>query len=75
MDEERKEILAQIEALRKETERINLRVQIFTEIISHLRSRVSKAETRKAQIHNEVLDLRARVLAWEAANKQDNKKD
>ena len=74
MDEERKEILAQIEALRKETERINLRVQIFTEIISHLRSRVSKAETRKAQIHNEVLDLRARVLAWEAASK-DNKKD
>lgn len=74
MDEEKKEILAQIEALRKETERINLRVQIFTEIISHLRSRVSKAETRKAQIHNEVLDLRARVLAWEAASK-DNKKD
>lgn len=75
MEEEKRALIAEIERLIKEREKINLRIQLFTEIISHLRSRVSRAETRKAQIHNEVLDIKARVLAWEAASKQDNKKN
>lgn len=74
MEEEKKALIAEIEQLIKEREKINLRSQIFTEVISHLRSRIGKNEARKIQIHNEVLDLRARVLAWEAASK-DNKKD
>jgi hypothetical protein len=74
MEEEKRLLIAEIDRLIKEREKINMRSQIFTEVISHLRSRISKNEARKAEIHHEVLDLRARVLAWEAVSK-DNKKD
>ena len=62
--DEKEQILNEIEAKKKEIERINLRVQIFTEVIAHLRSRVSKAETRKREIRNEIIDLKDRVNAW-----------
>ena len=65
MDEEKEQILKEIEAKTEEIKRLIMRMQIFTEIISHLRSRVSRAETRKREIHNEILDLRDRVIAWE----------
>ena len=70
MDEEKEVILKEIEAKKKEIERINLRVQIFTEVIAHLRARVSKAESRKREIHNEIIDIRDRVSAWEKARKE-----
>ena len=69
MDEEKEQILKEIEAKTEEIKRLNMRMQIFTEIISHLRSRVSRAETRKREIHNEIIDIKARVMAWEKANK------
>lgn len=68
--DEKEQILKEIEAKKKEIERINLRVQIFTEVIAHLRSRVSKAETRKREIHNEIIDLKDKVYAWLQTNKE-----
>ena len=62
--DEKEQILNEIEAKKKEIERLNLRQQIFTEVISHLRTRVSKAETRKREIHNEIIDLKDKVNAW-----------
>ena len=62
--DEKEQILKEIEAKKKEIERINLRIQIFTEIIAHLRSRVSRSETRKREIHNEIIDLKDKVNAW-----------
>ena len=69
MDEERQQILKEIEAKMKDIERLNMKIQTFTEVISHLRSRVGKAETRKREIHNEIIDIKARVMAWKKANK------
>lgn len=68
--DEKEQILNEIEAKKKEIERLNLRQQIFTEIISHLRTRVSKAETRKREIHNEIIDLKDKVYAWLQTNKE-----
>ena len=62
--DEKEQIINEIEAKKKEIERLNLRQQIFTEVISHLRTRVSKAETRKREIHNEIIDLKDKVNAW-----------
>ena len=69
MDEKEK-LIKEIGDKQKEIERLNLRIQIFTEIIAHLRSRVSSAETRKREIHHEVVDIRARVQAWTKADKK-----
>ena len=69
MDEKEK-LIKEIGDKQKEIERLNLRIQIFTEIIAHLRSRVSSAETRKREIHHEVVDIRARVQAWIKADKK-----
>lgn len=71
MDEEKEQILKEIEAKTEEIRRLNMRTQIFTEVISHLRSRISKAETRKREIHNEILDLRGRVIAWMQTKRKD----
>jgi hypothetical protein len=69
--DEKEQILNEIETKKKkEIERLNLRQQIFTEIISHLRTRVSKAETRKREIHNEIIDLKDKVYAWLQTNKE-----
>lgn len=70
MDEEKELILKEIETMTEEIKRLNMRVQIFTEVISHLRTRVAKAETRKREIHNEILTLRDRVVAWERTKKK-----
>ena len=66
MDEEKEQILKEIDAKRKKIEHINMKIQCFTEVIAHLRSRVSKCETRKRTLHNEIIDLKDRVLAWQA---------
>ena len=68
MDEEKEQILKEIEAKRKEIERLNMKVQVFSEVISHLRTRVSKCEKRKKEIYNEIIDLKDRVLVWQANN-------
>lgn len=68
--DEKEQILNEIEAKKKEIERLNMKQQIFTEIISHLRTRVIKAETRKREIHNEVIDLKDKVYAWLQTNKE-----
>ena len=68
--DEKEQILNEIEAKKKEIERLNMKQQIFTEVISHLRSRVSKAETRKREIHNEIIDLKDKVYAWLQTNKE-----
>ena len=68
--DEKEQILNEIETKKKEIERLNLRQQIFTEIISHLRTRVIKAETRKREIHNEIIDLKDKVYAWLQTNKE-----
>ncbi len=64
MDEEKEQILKEIEAKTEEIKRLNMKIQIFTEVISHLRSRVANAETRKREIRNEIIDLKDRVNAW-----------
>ena len=64
MDEEKEQILKEIEAKTEEIKRLNMKIQIFTEVISHLRSRVAIAETRKREIRNEIIDLKDRVNAW-----------
>lgn len=76
MDEKEK-LIKEIGDKQKEIERLNLRIQIFTEVIAHLRSRVSSAETRKREIHHEVVDIRARVQAWIKADEKlcDEDKD
>lgn len=61
---EKEQILKEIEAKTEETKRLNMKIQIFTEVISHLRSRVANAETRKREIRNEIIDLKDRVNAW-----------
>lgn len=63
MDEKEK-LIKEIEEKTESIKRLNMRIQIFTEIVAHLRSRVSRAETQKREIHNEIVDLRARVQAW-----------
>lgn len=68
--DEKEQILKEIEAKKKEIERLNMKQQIFTEVISHLRTRVSKAETRKREIHNEIIDLKDKVYAWLQTNKE-----
>ena len=68
--DEKEQILNEIEAKKKEIERLNMKQQIFTEIISHLRTRVIKAETRKREIHNEIIDLKDKVYAWLQTNKE-----
>ena len=68
--DEKEQILNEIEAKKKEIERLNMKQQIFTEVITHLRSRVSKAETRKREIHNEIIDLKDKVYAWLQTNKE-----
>ena len=69
MDEEKKKILAEIEAKQAELNRLNIKEQTFVEMISHLRSRVNRVETRKREIHDEISDIRAKVRAWEQARK------
>lgn len=69
MDEEKEAILKEIETKTEEIKRLNIRMQIFTEVISHLRSRVNRAETRKREIHDEIVALRDRVIAWEITKK------
>ena len=61
---EKEKLIKEIEDRQKEVERLNLRIQIFTEVIAHLRARVSNAETRKREIHHEIVDIKARVQAW-----------
>ena len=65
MDEEKEAILKEIEAKTKELERLNMKIQCFTEVISHLRSRVGNIEARKREIHNEILDIKDKVRIWE----------
>ena len=75
--DEKEELLKEIEDKTESIKRLNMRIQIFTEVISHLRSRVSSAETKKHQIHQDILDLRARVQAYLKADKKlcDTDKD
>lgn len=68
--DEKEQILKEIEVKKKEIERLNMKQQILTEVITHLRSRVSKAETRKREIHNEIIDLKDKVYAWLQTNKE-----
>lgn len=68
--DEKEALLKEIEDKTQSITRLNMRVQIFTEIIAHLRSRVSSAETKKREIHHEIVDLRARVQAWLKADKK-----
>ncbi len=70
MDEEKEAILKEIEAKTKELERLNMKIQTFTEVIAHLRSRVDRAETRKRKIRYEISDIRAKVEAWQKARKE-----
>lgn len=68
--DEKEQILKEIEAKKKEIERLNMKQQILTEVITHLRTRVIKAETRKREIHNEIIDLKDKVYAWLQTNKE-----
>lgn len=54
----------------KEIERLNMKIQTFTEVIAHLRSRVDRAETRKREIRYEISDIKAKVEAWQKARKE-----
>ena len=67
MDEERNEILRLCDKKMHEIERLNMKIQIFTEAIAHFRSRVANCETKKKEIHNEIIDLKDRVSAWQRA--------
>ena len=64
---DKQEIMRSIDKLRDELKVINIKQQCYTETICHLRARVAKCERRKAEIHNEILDIRDMVKAWEAA--------
>ena len=67
--QERDQIKHKINSFSKELERLDLKIQTFTEVIAHLRSRVLKAERRKREIHFEINDLKeeVRVLLEETA--------
>lgn len=62
----KEEIIEKIDSLKEELVRLNIKTQCYTETISHLRSRVERCERRKAEIHNEVIDLKDKVRAWQA---------
>ena len=47
--EEKEQIIKKIDELTSELNRQNLKIQTFTEIISHIRSRVMRAERRKKE--------------------------
>jgi len=69
--EEKEQIIKKIDELTSELNRQNLKIQTFTEIISHIRSRVMRAERRKKEIHNEIDDIKLRILAWEQAQSKN----
>ena len=70
--EDKESIIAKIDALIKELERLNVKQQTFIETIAHLRSRVERCECRKREIHNQIGDIKLKVRAWEAAQTDDN---
>lgn len=70
----KEEILERITKLQKELERLCLKQQIFSEVITHLRDRSLNAERRKKEIHNEIQDIKAQVKIWEETKKQQHEK-
>ena len=63
---ERDQIKHKVHSLSMELQRLDLKIQTFTEVIAHLRSRVLKADRRKREIHFEINDLKEEVRALEA---------
>lgn len=67
---ERDQIKHKVNSLSKELQRLDLKIQTFTEVIAHLRSRVLKADRRKREIHFEINDLKELVRAMERETAQ-----
>lgn len=65
-EKDRKAIIERCDELKQEIYRQNLKIQTFTEVIVHLRSRILRAERRKKEIHFEICDLKDEVRALEA---------
>lgn len=58
------QMLGRINSLYDELKSLSVKQQTFSEMISHLRSRFDRVETRKREIHYEIQDIKAQAKVW-----------